>query len=62
MVFRVIEGDEGIVETKPVTLAISNRGEFEAIEGLSAGEEIVAAGVNALKDGARVRRFQGVPN
>lgn len=62
MVFRMIEGDEGIVETKPVTLAISNRGEFEAIEGLSAGEEIVAAGVNALKDGARVRRFQEVSN
>ncbi len=62
MVFREVEGDEGVVEAKPVTLAVGSRGQFEAVEGLSAGEEIVAAGAGALKDGARVRRFRGLQN
>ncbi len=60
MVFREVEGDEGVVEAKPVTLAVGHRGEFEVVEGLSIGEEIVAAGAGALMDGARARRFQGL--
>ncbi len=64
MVFREGEGegDEGVVEAKPVELAVGNRGEFEVVAGLSVGDEIVAAGAGALKDGARVRRFRGLPN
>ena len=41
-------------------LAVGSNGEFQVIEGLAAGEEIVAAGVHALTDGARVRRFRGL--
>ena len=62
MVFRAVEGDEGVVEAKPVELAVGSRGEFEAVAGLSIGEEIVAAGAGALKDGDRVRRFRGLLN
>lgn len=61
MVFRAVEGDEGVVEAKRVKLAVGGAGEFRAIEGLAVGEEIVAAGANALKDGDRVRRFRGLP-
>lgn len=62
MVFRAVEGDEGVVEKRPVELAVGSRGEYEAVAGLSVGEEIVAAGATALKDGARVRRFRGLSN
>ena len=62
MVFGKVQGDEGIVAVKRVKLAVGRAGEFQVIEGLAVGEEIVAAGVNALKDGARVRRFRGLPN
>lgn len=62
MVFREVEGDEGVVAARPVTLAVGNDGEFEAVEGVAVGDEIVAAGVAVLRDGARVRRFRGLPN
>ena len=62
MVFRQTQDDEGVVETRRVTLRVDGSGEFQLFEGLEVGEEIVAAGVNALKEGARVRRFQGLPN
>ncbi|MYK59403.1 MAG: efflux RND transporter periplasmic adaptor subunit [Rhodospirillaceae bacterium] len=62
MVFRKTQGDEGVVAARRVTLAVGRNGEFQVIEGLKIGEEIVAAGINALKDGARVRRFRGLPN
>ena len=62
MVFREVEGDEGVVAARRVTLAVGNDGEFEAVEGVAVGDEIVAAGVAALRDGARVRRFRGLPN
>lgn len=62
MVFRKTQGDEGVVAAKRVTLAVGRNGKFQLIEGLKIGEEIVAAGVNALKDGARVRRFRRLPN
>ena len=62
MVFREDRGDEGVVESRPVTLAVSGAGEFQVIDGVEIGEEVVAAGVNALRDGASVRRFRGLPN
>ncbi len=62
MVFRGAGGDEGVVAARRVRLAVGSDGEFQVVEGLSIGEEIVAAGVNALKDGARVRRFRGLAN
>ena len=62
MVFQEDQGDMGVVTARPVTLAVGSGGEFQVIEGLDIGEEIVAAGVQALEDGARVRRFRGLPN
>ena len=62
MVFREVQDDEGVVAARRVTLAVGRHGEFQVVEGLSVGEEIVAAGVHALGDGARVRRFRGLPN
>ena len=62
LVFREDRGDEGTVEARPVTLAVSGAGEFQVIDGVDIGEEIVAAGANALADGTRVRRFRGLPN
>ena len=60
MVFGEVQGDEGVVAARPVKLAVGSNGEFQVIEGLAVGEEIVAAGVHALTDGARVRRFRGL--
>lgn len=62
MVFQEDQGDEGIVAARPVTLAVGSSGEFQVVEGLNVGEEIVAAGVHALADGTRVRRFLELPN
>lgn len=62
MVFRGDRGEEGIVTSRPVTLTVSGTGNFEVIDGVEVGEEVVAAGVNALRDGTRVRRFRGLPN
>ena len=62
LVFREVQGDEGVVEAHPVTLEVGSDGTFQVVEGLEVGEEIVAAGVDVLRDGARVRRFRGLPN
>ena len=60
MVFSEVQGDEGVVAARPVKLAVGSNGEFQVVEGLAAGEEVVAAGVHARTDGARVRRFRGL--
>ncbi len=60
MVFQEKDGDEGVVVSRPVTLAVDSDGRFQVIEGLNIGDEIVAAGVGALEEGARVRRFRGL--
>ena len=62
MVFRAAQGDEGVVAARRGKLAGGRHGEFQGIEGLKNGEENGAAGVNVLKDGARVRRFRGLSN
>jgi multidrug efflux pump subunit AcrA (membrane-fusion protein) len=49
----VFRGDH--VEKRPVKLGISNRAEYEVVEGLSEGERIVAAGTALLADGIPVR-------
>ena len=51
--------DEGTVVQHPVTVEVSNLGGFVVTDGLTGGEEIVATGVAALKDGQAVRRFTG---
>ncbi len=62
MVFREDHGGEGLVESRPVTLTVGRAGEFRVIKGVEIGEEIVTAGVHALNDGTRVRRFRGLAN
>ncbi len=62
LVFREVQDDEGVLSLRRVKLSVGNDGSFQMIDGLVSGEEIVAAGVNALKDGARVRRFRGLAN
>lgn len=62
MVFREESGDEGVVVATPVVLSVGANGVFQVDEGVNPGVEIVAAGVNALNHGDRVRRFRGFPN
>ena len=62
MVFSEVRGDEGVVAVRPVKLAVGSNGEFQVLEGLAVGEEFVAAGVHALRDGATVRRFRAPPH
>lgn len=40
-----------------VTLEVSAQGDIDVVDGVSAGDEIVAGGVHALTDGQSVRRF-----
>ncbi len=49
-------GQAKVIKT-PVTLNISDSGEFQIIAGISSGDEIVATGVDSLSDGQPVRRF-----
>ncbi|WP_300515199.1 efflux RND transporter periplasmic adaptor subunit [Aliiroseovarius sp.] len=51
--------DEGSVTLHPVKVEVNHLGGFTVVEGLSGGEQVVATGVAALKDGQAVRRFTG---
>ena len=62
MVFQAGKSDEGVVSAQPVTLAVGRDGAFRVVEGIGPGVEIVAAGAGALRDGQRVRRFEGFPD
>ena len=62
MLFNGESADEGSVSVVPVAIAPSSNGLFTVTEGLSAGQEIVASGVNLLSDGDRVKRFTGFSN
>jgi RND family efflux transporter MFP subunit len=61
MVFE--ETDDGArVNARPVKIEVADDGKFLITEGVSDGEEIVAAGATTLDDGQAVRRFIGFPN
>ncbi|PVA09524.1 efflux RND transporter periplasmic adaptor subunit [Pelagivirga sediminicola] len=60
----VYEGDKdgATVHRRKVALDVAEDGSFRVTSGLQPGEQIVAAGATALKDGQTVRRFTGFPN
>ncbi|MEM9229261.1 MAG: efflux RND transporter periplasmic adaptor subunit [Pseudomonadota bacterium] len=62
LVFKPGDGDLGTLEERVVEAQVSDRGGFEVVSGLEAGEEIVSAGVMTLSDGQAVRRFTGFSN
>jgi membrane fusion protein (multidrug efflux system) len=47
--------DEQIIETRPVRVGVRLAGEVEIIEGLQAGERVVAEGVQKVRPGGRVK-------
>ncbi|WP_324753286.1 efflux RND transporter periplasmic adaptor subunit [Roseovarius sp. Pro17] len=49
------------VSTRSVELDVADDGSFLVTDGLTPGEQIVAAGASALVDGQVVRRFTGFP-
>ncbi|MBF9033995.1 efflux RND transporter periplasmic adaptor subunit [Rhodobacterales bacterium HKCCE2091] len=52
----------GTVTRRAVEIGADDNGNAIALSGLESGEEIVAAGVEALTDGMAVRRFTGFPD
>ena len=51
--------DTGVVESRPVEV-ISTAGTDLRVLGLESNEEIVATGVHMLKEGQKVRRYNGL--
>ncbi|MCK8463378.1 efflux RND transporter periplasmic adaptor subunit [Aliiroseovarius sp. S1339] len=62
MRFVAGEGDTGTIAAVPITVKPAANGDFLLLSGLSAGDEIVAAGASAVRDGETVRRFTGFTN
>ncbi|UWQ14280.1 efflux RND transporter periplasmic adaptor subunit [Aliiroseovarius sp. M344] len=62
MRYMPADSDTGTVSAVPVTVKPAANGDFELLTGLSAGDEIVAAGASAVRDGDAVRRFTGFTN
>lgn len=52
----------GTLTRVPVTVEPTEEGEVRVAAGINVGDEIVLAGVNALENGATVRRFVGFGN
>ena len=50
----VVKGD--VVQMRPVKLGLAGNGTIEVVSGLEAGEEVVVAGQNDLRDGDRVKK------
>ena len=50
-------GEQARLLETPIKIEVSDTGEFKVTEGISAGDEIVATGVDSLEDGQIVRRF-----
>ena len=59
LVYEPAGAAEGTLSNRAVTVVPGPDGGFIVTDGLANGEEIVAAGVNALEDGQAVRRFTG---
>ncbi|TVQ38972.1 MAG: efflux RND transporter periplasmic adaptor subunit [Geminicoccaceae bacterium] len=51
----VHDQDAGVVQRRPVRLGALHDGEIEVVDGIAAGDRLVAAGVEFLRDGQRVR-------
>ena len=62
MIFTPTGADQGTVTRSPVTLEATDNGRVAVRAGLEAGQEYVAVGASALRDGADVRRFTGFAN
>ncbi len=62
MVFKQDSGDEGTLSAQPVGLEVGRDGSFRVVSGLEPGTRIVAAGASSLRDGDRVKWFQGFAN
>ncbi len=62
MVFSPTSEKLGLVRATPVKIAASTDGRLIVVEGLKAGDEIVASGAAMLTDGETVRRFEGFEN
>lgn len=62
LVFEDSGDGRGTLERRAVELAATDEGHPVVLSGLEPGEEVVRAGVNALADGASVRRFDGFPD
>lgn len=57
-VMQLVEsGDEARVVKVAVTIGVDAGGQLQILDGIEAGSDIVASGVNALSDGQAVRRF-----
>jgi RND family efflux transporter MFP subunit len=58
-VMRFVQADNGAtVVMTPVEIELNHNGAVQITSGLESGSEIVAAGVNSLRDGQAVRRFE----
>lgn len=54
--------DTGTVDAIPVTLAPTDHGDILVLDGLNAGDLIVASGAERLRNGDYIRRFAGFAN
>ncbi|MHA6265454.1 efflux RND transporter periplasmic adaptor subunit [Aliiroseovarius sp. CAU 1755] len=62
MRFTQTDGETGTLSATPVQVDPASNGNFILRSGLSEGDEIVAAGASAVRDGETVRRFTGFAN
>lgn len=53
-VVYVVSADEKTVSMRPVTTGLSDADRVEIVSGLSAGEQVVLAGLSNLSDGSRI--------
>ncbi|WP_435171107.1 efflux RND transporter periplasmic adaptor subunit [Falsirhodobacter sp. 1013] len=51
----VLKDGQDVPELRPVTVRQTPDGQWSVAEGLQAGEQVIAAGVNSIKDGQHVR-------
>jgi hypothetical protein len=59
-VLALVPQDDAYVLRRQAVTVVAGAGSRFSVEGLSAGSEIVAAGVHLLRDGQAVRRFTGL--
>ncbi|MEM6371386.1 MAG: efflux RND transporter periplasmic adaptor subunit [Pseudomonadota bacterium] len=59
MVFEPTEGDLGTLRKQLIDIGATASGAVQVLDGLAAGDEIVAAGATLLSDGDTVSRFSG---